>query len=429
MKLVFVCLLWLIAIAVWRQLGLRHESDKRQAWKRIQTFLHAHSYIDVCLQWYTFLYLLLMFFMALALWNNIDLILTVPNPDMPVWLLRLSKGSLVVGVLGFVWTTWYGIYDIRQGSWFRMKMKQPFPWLPSKRQDMVIIVNAVPIIFIVMSMQSTARMWMVISGRYGEYGKDVDLALYRENLDLAQVCQYYTVFMFARLNWNFLKDRCQPETLKIVKLAGFQGLHAWVLVGAVYSSFNFGMAYAQAHLCPSVEHYDTAHKKLCTFMWEKVPVIKEHITDVLGAMTMLCVYNMSLVCEFGPIKDALGNAFLKFSGTRQLLLAAQGQPKILHNSRVMSLLRLDQHQTDVLHSCLLTYWCLSVIALNYFSWEFGAKKELLHDARSMKERMQAEEEQTGLIRPAGDCSPARSLTTPLMSVASGEKLQCGADCA
>merc|ERR1712048_1057341 len=100
---------------------------------------------------------------------------------------------------------------------------------------------------------------------------------------------------------TFVHERAAKETRDIIKFAGFQGVHAWVLVGFIISVLNFGLAYVRAHYPADVDYFknaiDNAHSKLeATF----------------SAMTVLCVYNMILICRFEPIKDALLYPSLKF---------------------------------------------------------------------------------------------------------------------
>lgn len=332
--------------------------------------------------------------------------------EMPPWLRRLSKAGLVAGAITFVLVMAHFFTDIINGRKWRSERGQLYQWAPSKRQDMILWIIAMPGIFTAMSVQSTARMWMVIDKTYGTYGKAVDLALYQENLDLAAATQFYVVFVFGRLCWQFIKERSSEETQTIVKNAGFQGVNAWVILGIFRSVFDFGYNYANAHpeLWPhgfNLTTYQPELNKVC-----------QKLEDYFTFATILCVYNMFLICKFKDVVDALGNANLKFTGMRLLIIIAQIQPQVVQMKLVMHTLNLIKEDTEeetlhnknlmkLLHSTLLTFECLFVVLFNYFTWENeeltkyiggAVKKELLYDARDKAER-EADNENNALNQP------------------------------
>jgi hypothetical protein len=234
-----------------------------------------------------------------------------------------------------------------------------------------------------------------------EYSTQADMALYHENLYLSAVCQFYGVLVFVELMHDFVDKRASKETRDIIRFAGFQGVHAWILVGVVNTVFHWGLHVAKyspavpSSFSPFVE----AHKDPIA----KVDLMLNH---VFSAMTLLCIYNMILICRFKDIQDALAHPSLKFFGTRFLLLVAQVQPQILRNQVVRNLAifrSYDGHTysektPELAHVALLPLECLLVIAFNYVTWEFGADKELIFDARD--EEVIVEEKKSQLAMSA-----------------------------
>lgn len=397
-RLVRVCFWFLFGIAVWRSISRRRfKRDEetagfglRQVSSRVQAMLHkCPPCLAGLLQWYGLFFLGFCVLMVFTYQANISIIWAHwKTTDLPIVVRWVSKASLVAGVVGFLFLSAHFVYAALKGRDWRASLGQPYPWAPSTRQDMVFCVLSVPAVYIAMSVQSTARMWMVIEKEYGPYGKDIDLGLYRQNLVLADACQYYVVWVFTQLCWRFIRERTSdPEIRFITKFAGFQGVHAFVLVGMVQCLLEGCMAYAEARAARQDHKRSTLYWQ--EFMDQHGEVMKStcsKVADVLSAMTVLCVYNMFIIGRFESITHALGNANAKFLGTRMLLMLQSFQPKVLKVSAVHDALKLDENTSKLLHSSLLTLECLLVILFNFFSWEFGARKDLLYDSRSHHER-------------------------------------------
>lgn len=233
---------------------------------------------------------------------------------------------------------------------------------------MSLMVIAVPAIYIIMSLQSSARMRMVIEHQYeqeGAYTKEVDLALYEENFQLAACCQFYVVFIFTRLTYSFIKKHSSPKTLVIVEYAGFQGAHAWVLIGVLQAVVTFLHEYLKAHYAESFGD-DTKGNEVFVGILGKLKTI-------FMPITLLCVYNMLLICKFEPVTKALGNANAKFLGTRLLLLVAQVQKTVLESPLfIKNVLGLNPvsnlSEVKLMHSSLITVECLVVVLFNFWFW-------------------------------------------------------------
>jgi len=162
--------------------------------------------------------------------------------------------------------------------------------------------------------------------------------------------------------------------------------------------FDFCFRYVSAHhkeIFPEGFQMDTYMPEFAK--------ISEKLQDYFTVLTVLCVYNMFLICSFQNVVDALGNANQKFTGMRMLIILGQLQPQVVQMPLVQRALYLNENTGKLLHSTLLTFECLIVVIFNYKSWEWGVKKELLYDARDLAER-RADNEADDAKRPLLGCT-------------------------
>jgi len=98
---------------------------------------------------------------------------------------------------------------------------------------------------------------------------------------------------------------------------------------------------------------------------------------------------MLVVCKLPYMKAALGNASMKFNGTKILLLLGPNQLKILMSltvdaavmgpkKQLAGFLNLSKERAMLLHSSLLSIECLAVVILNLVSWRGSRDAEKIH---------------------------------------------------
>jgi len=178
-----------------------------------------------------------------------------------------------------------------------------------------------------------------------------------------------------------MSDKVLKEYRVTMKWAAIQGLFAFVIVGMIRSVFDFGTSLMQEY----PKYKATADKVEAQAM--------NKIGSIFTFVTILCVINMMMICKMQDIKDKLGNATLKFHGTRLLLLVAQIQPQVLNavtvgmplyvkvkekvaNTEYLKYLHywtFTPYQAKLLHAALLSYWCLFVAIFNSLSWKMDPK--------------------------------------------------------
>lgn len=398
MKLVFILMALLIMLMTWRTICNR---------QGFQIVLHKlPTPLPLLLQWYT------LFFIGVGIVIGIDMANIINkdykqsnmlDPDyiannfqtdgfspekieallIPDWLRYLSLTSPIVGIIAFMITALQvgaGIYKNYKNPHVVAEDENgeevPLKYMPGKRQDMVLLVIAMPTVFVAMASRSTGRMWMIMRGHDTDYDEVKDMALYTENLELAAVAQYYVVFVFSQLCNDILRRLAKPEIAKVMQLTGFMGVYAWVIIGVLRAIFDFGIALISAH--PSIRNaFGFTDEQLDTY--EQLAVAK--IGTVFTVFTILCVYNMSVICKMKSIKRFLGNASLKFLGTRILLIIGQTQLKIVTKVvelspqiAILDTLGINStYRANLLHSSLLTYEVLIVVLLNVFAWNSDNK--------------------------------------------------------
>jgi len=322
------------------------------------------------------------------------------SPDslkVPTWLKVLSIASPFVGVVALILCFMHMCIVIYKGhnklvlitpqnQWYYESLNT---WEPTKRQDMVMLVIGMPAIFIVMAVRSTDRMWMVMAGQWNppNFPASVDMALFVENLEAASVFQYYTVLAFSTLCLTCLRS-ADREMRFAMKYTGFQGVYAYCLIGAVKSTVTFAVAFIRAH--PKIfKQWFEPHDLL-----QKSDIAMEKVDTAFLVVTILCIYNMAMICKLSHVKKVLGKASVKFLATRTLLLISQVQLKIIMQFASPSMTsmakripflanwHLSVYQGYLMPSTLLTYECLLLVAFNLIVWTVDVTDDVLAEHKT-----------------------------------------------
>jgi len=388
-------LIFLIFSGVWRALG-RNQS--------VQKVLHKFP-VPVLLQWYTIGFVAFAFFLLECLGNIVlfdyrDTDFLDPGKiediwdeknitqdlrddfQIPGWLRWTSLLSPIVGAIAFMILLVHATQNVAHGSRWRKENgteeEKTLNWKTSDRQELVLLVVSMPAVFIIMSVRSSQRMWMVMRGWHTGAEAATDLALFHENLELAAVCQYYTVFAFSQICVSLLEEQKGSKDMKTaIKYVGFQGVYAWCIIGSIHSILLFVISFSGHH----IDHTDATQVALLA----KAEAAQKTLGLIASVFSLLCTYNMLVVCKLPYMKSALGNASMKFNGTKILLLLGPNQLKILLSlttdaatvgpkKQLASFLNLSTERAMLLHSSLLSFECLAVVILNYVSWRGNAEQ-------------------------------------------------------
>lgn len=285
---------------------------------------------------------------------------------IPNVLRYISLAAPMVGAVAFMFLI-YHCHKTATAAYQKKVDSSEIPWCLNSREDMVMIIIAVPAIFIIMSIRSLSRIWMVMRGfNFGEAAAQ-DIALYKENFELAAVCQYYTVFVFTQLCLSFLTEVKATEDMKIaIKWVGFQGAYAWCLIGSLHSVVLFGLA-------------DEAARNFDSEMLTKIMDAERTIGLVASVFSVLCTYNMAIMCKLNYVNSTLNGATMKFNGTKMMLLLGPNQLKILKAivampnpqwpilQSIQGLVSSDD-RAMLLHASLMCFEAFIVVALNFKAW-------------------------------------------------------------
>ncbi|CAK0863609.1 unnamed protein product [Prorocentrum cordatum] len=329
--------------------------------------------------------------------------------DFPPWLRKVSLVAPMVGVVGFVISMWQSLRLIR-GSLRANNAKYVNPEaIPENKKDLLhkcmdqlLIIIGVPLVFIVFATRALTRQWEVMTGSYcwGECVHPVHTrALVSDQCKLdmyfATAFQFYAMWEFGELVGRFMSDhRLQwngpaiedddPQAIilnyrKTLKWASVLGLFAFVGIGALKSVIEFGMTVA-LNVLPT-QSVDVN---------EKMALVEKKVETVFAFATFLCVFNMILISNMAPLKEALGSKInMKFHGTRTMLLVVQIQPQVLNffvikwsmiqtaHSQSMShswWQFLTHEQSILLNVTLVLYWCCFVSLANAIMWNIDDKK-------------------------------------------------------
>lgn len=267
-------------------------------------------------------------------------------------------GGLALGVIAF-----HVVKIIRRGRRCHTEHQSQFPWKIHGRQDMLFLLVVMPSVFILMSLRSTSRMWYVMTGKHTGEDAVTDLALFKENFELAAVCQYYLVHIFAQLCIDFLTEQEVNKDMETaIRYAGFQGAYAWCVIGSVHSVILFGLAYSH-------------NFNLAPVVLLKVEAVEKTVSILASFMSIMCTYNMFIICKLPFLEEALGHANMKFNGTKVMLLVGPNQLKVLLALAKLGFLDLSEQRAMLLHSSLISAECLLVTLLNFFAWEVLGQKD------------------------------------------------------
>jgi len=166
-------------------------------------------------------------------------------------------------------------------------------------------------------------------------------AEYFSDLEIAAICQFCTVWSFARIMSAVLSDtnllhRSRLEDIEgagdskeltavvvaedyknTIMYAGFLGVWVFVVVGVVRSILDLAFC-----MFRSSERFSLLGDSLYTSCHDL-------ITTVFSAFTLVCVLNMAIIGNSPIVRHKLGGANMKFLGTRILLLVMDMQQKVL----------------------------------------------------------------------------------------------------
>lgn len=441
---VLATLLLLIFVFGWRE--ITHVSSK------VQTFLHTKlpSAVTPFVQWYGLLFvgiglLLLRTFYDVVRFeyvaynflhkNNIeadpDFLPELTDDDredlhMSGWLRRLSLVAPVAGLIAGIIVMEH-VADLACKAKTRkeemantqhsaeVQFMADLPWSTSKEMNCVLLVVAMPIVFVVMSMRAEIRMWSVMTGsawlpyrkmvlegetppRGWEEVAMLEIGAFRTNLELAGFFQYITIWNLGKLCISYLRKAPQ-QYRSTLRFAGLQGVYLYVTFGCLRSIGLFAQALFQQNPKHTLEATEI-QKKVLAF-----------VGPIFTVATLLCVLNMVIICKMADVTDRLGSANMKFQATRSLLLISQIQPQVINMLivsegiptadalaghvdkipgwvlHIFANLNLSPYRAQLLHAALLNFECLAVVLWNRATWSanFDYEREDPHvDNRSAK---------------------------------------------
>lgn len=269
----------------------------------------------------------------------------------------------------------------------------------TKRQNMIMLVILLPVVFVAMSMRAQIRIWEVMTGTawipylptgrlnnvlaHWDEIKTAEMTTQDLDIALANFFQLQAVGAFGVLVISYLKD-APPKYRSVLSGAGLLGLWCYVVIASIVFFADFYRA-----LLAAAEAADVHHGVGRTPQFVRRFLMMDHVTseDVeekfLGPIqpmnlifTLLCVANMLVYERMDEIKAHLGEATLKFNATKLLLILTHVQPIVI--SHITHVPLLEQHLFHswhpsascqaLIHCSLLIYESLIVVLVNAFCW-------------------------------------------------------------
>jgi len=309
---------------------------------------------------------------------------------IPLGLRIVAVVAPFAGLAAFGVLLWHVHLIIQNGAEFKKGPRPDLPYFPNERQDMVLLVVVLPAVFIILAVRSASRMMMAMRG--WDHNVPLDKALFYENFEFANICQYIVVLEFVLLCSNIMFEKIKnKEVADMFSKVGFLGAGAWVVVGVLQSIVLFWSAFLGANLHKI--HGAAKFKHYLDNSFEK-------IGPIFATLTALCVLNMMVICKVKEVKEALTNpdrpfwdANKKFLGTRALLLLAQFQLKGVQwarnnrdSNKIAAYLDLSEFRGNLWHASLLSIECLAVILINFYAW--GYRLHYLYKTKETQEQIE-----------------------------------------
>jgi len=287
------------------------------------------------------------------------------------------------------------------------------PWKLTDRMDWVFLIFCMPVVLCVASMRASCRSWRLLTGNMPCSRPGVvcpagaaaalwatdntdnsfpslekfEFALYRSDLELAEMFQFYAVFGFVKLMSEYVGNHSVLKSVRyrmpeledtvveyqtIIKTACFLGAWAFIIMGLVRTFVLFMTAKLRT-LSQTVE---LAHNL------EEQMLLVSSLQAAFIALTVVCIINMFLVCTMNSVQTKMPNANCKFTGARMLLIMAPlqkhglsaftfGSPVNMHVEHLLGRKDLAFFTPEVsylVHFTLLIWECLAIVIMNFIWW-------------------------------------------------------------
>jgi len=317
--------------------------------------------------------------------------------EFPAILRWVSLYAPLCGVLAFVLCFWQAVNIAKKGRALKQSEGSPRIYRATKRQNMVMMIMALPVVFIAMSMRAQIRVWAVMTGSswlpYSPNGalnhrhvtwdeiQTAEMTTYHSDISLANFFQLQAVGAFGLLVMSYLKD-APRKYRKILQGAGLLGLWCYLVIATIVFAADFyrallASAEAQLRNRGHVTLWVSKFLYMDRVTSEDVETkFLEPIQPMNLVFTLLCVANMLVYERMPEIEKHLGEATLKFNATKFLLIITHVQPIIIGRLTKISWLQThvfhEWHPSEpcqaLIHTSLLPYECLIVVIVNGIFW-------------------------------------------------------------
>lgn len=343
------------------------------------------------------------------------------------FVMYLSWTGPWAGFWGFVICGYHLISVVRRGNSRRRRQSHIHPYRISPVQEMVVLIIALPLLLILMASKSTIRMWFKMSCDDLGFKATYDEVWYMINLQVASIWGYIVIFIFSNLMNMLMKHRIlDPDVRWAMSWTSYQGTWAFVLVGVMQGVAE--VTDGVLRLAANSEDY----ARLAT----GVGLVQTKMKSFAAVFMILCIFNMIVLCKIKLVKEALGNASLKFLATRMILIIIQYQPlllsflanpdeflqigpanKLLQGTDLGDFIKrlgITEDLAKLLNSSFLCWEGLLVVLFNFWAWERDSKEEDLYENEEGDSVMDLTHDRWKEIKKASGQKGLESLQTPLI---------------
>jgi len=289
--------------------------------------------------------------------------------------------------------------------------RSALPWMPFRRVRYLLLIFILPTLYVASALRGNIRIWSLLTGNGEahltepwEHVTMVAIEMYKTDMEVANFLQYVAVWSFAALCGLFISEHflsfenhgllsqsssselksLKDELQMVIQWPAFIGVWGFIVVGLIQSASCFTVSEMMQH-----ERYKDAAIKA-------QGALESVLKPILATFTILAVINMVMLSSVKIVRDKLGNANLKFNGTRILIIVGNIQSSVIAmftkgsklyeaalsnramlDAKVFSRLPFDFQISDfefslekgyLLHVSLLLLECLLVVCMNILFW-------------------------------------------------------------
>jgi len=292
-------------------------------------------------------------------------------------------------------------------------------WHMPERVNWILWILVVPTVFAIEAMRANTKVWGLVTGQSPELGwlmfaegEKLELLYAHEDLEIASLIQFSTIYAFTRLISSLLEKtalvkegdevkisqvvarmntsnnknnnseseqkKLAGEYKRLTRLGGFLGLWVYIAAGCLRAIVTIVIA-----IIMQFKVKEGVEDPMVTFLEDAEQAFKGITSSAFGLLTVLSVVTMVIMTGTYIVTDKIGDANKKFLGARVMLLTSEITPKIVDafedgtalNTQLTPILQhlpflhMNKGHAEMLKVAILNSACLVTVIMNAVFWK------------------------------------------------------------